>query len=50
MADTFQESVPDGSTVIPVILGSDKTMPSTLSGDKSALPVYLSIGDLSKTK
>ncbi|KAF8248601.1 hypothetical protein K440DRAFT_546982, partial [Wilcoxina mikolae CBS 423.85] len=50
MADTFQESLPDGSTVIPVILGSDKTMHSTLSGDKSAWPVYLSIGNLSKAK
>ncbi|KAF8247297.1 hypothetical protein K440DRAFT_551446 [Wilcoxina mikolae CBS 423.85] len=50
MADTFQESLPDGSTVIPVILGSDKTMLSTLSGDKSAWPVYLSIGNLSKAK
>ncbi|KAF8248439.1 hypothetical protein K440DRAFT_548033 [Wilcoxina mikolae CBS 423.85] len=50
MADTFQESLPDGSTVIPVILGSDKTMLSTLSGNKSAWPVYLSIGNLSKVK
>ncbi|KAF8244159.1 hypothetical protein K440DRAFT_559696 [Wilcoxina mikolae CBS 423.85] len=38
----------NGSTVIPVILGSDKTILSTLSGDKSAWPVYLSIGNLSK--
>ncbi|KAF8247411.1 hypothetical protein K440DRAFT_551111 [Wilcoxina mikolae CBS 423.85] len=49
MADTFQESLPDGSTVVPVILGSDKTMLSTLSGDKSAWPVNLSIGNLSKS-
>ncbi|KAF8248626.1 hypothetical protein K440DRAFT_649801 [Wilcoxina mikolae CBS 423.85] len=46
----IQESLPDGSTVVPVILGSDKTMLSTLSGDKSAWPVYLSIGNLSKAK
>ncbi|KAF8245054.1 hypothetical protein K440DRAFT_556748 [Wilcoxina mikolae CBS 423.85] len=38
------------STVIPVILGSDKTMLSTLSGDKSAWPVYLSIRNLFKAK
>ncbi|KAF8243360.1 hypothetical protein K440DRAFT_562022, partial [Wilcoxina mikolae CBS 423.85] len=50
MVDTSQESLPDGSTVIPVILGSDKIMLSTLSGDKSAWPVYLSIGNLSKAK
>ncbi|KAF8241198.1 hypothetical protein K440DRAFT_574895, partial [Wilcoxina mikolae CBS 423.85] len=50
MADTFQESLPDGSTVVPVILGSDKTMLSTLSGEKSVWPVYHSIGNLSKAK
>jgi hypothetical protein len=42
--------LPDGSTVVPIILGSDKTMLSTLSGDKTAWPVYLSIGNLSKAK
>ena len=42
--------MPDGSTVVPVILGSNKTMLSTLSGDKTAWPVYLSIGNLSKAK
>ncbi|KAF8252846.1 hypothetical protein K440DRAFT_503906, partial [Wilcoxina mikolae CBS 423.85] len=45
-----RESLPDRSTVIPVILSSDKTMLSTLSGDKYAWPVYLSIGNLSKVK
>ncbi|KAF8251296.1 hypothetical protein K440DRAFT_539800, partial [Wilcoxina mikolae CBS 423.85] len=50
MADTFQESLPNGSTVVPVILCSDKTMLSILSGDKSVWPVYLSIGNLSKAK
>ncbi|KAF8247797.1 hypothetical protein K440DRAFT_501150, partial [Wilcoxina mikolae CBS 423.85] len=40
----------NGLTVVPVILGSDKTMLSTLSGDKSAWPIYLSIGNLSKAK
>ncbi|KAF8245029.1 hypothetical protein K440DRAFT_506001, partial [Wilcoxina mikolae CBS 423.85] len=29
------------STVVPVILGSEKTMLSTLSGDRPAWPVYL---------
>ncbi|KAF8248421.1 hypothetical protein K440DRAFT_548224, partial [Wilcoxina mikolae CBS 423.85] len=45
-----QESLPNESTVIPVILGSDKTMLSIFSGDKSAWPIYLSIGNLSKVK
>ncbi|KAF8241532.1 hypothetical protein K440DRAFT_507599, partial [Wilcoxina mikolae CBS 423.85] len=40
----------NGSTVVPVILGSDKTMLSTLSGDKSAWPVYHSIANVSKAK
>ncbi|KAF8247204.1 hypothetical protein K440DRAFT_551858 [Wilcoxina mikolae CBS 423.85] len=48
MANTFQESLPDGSTVVPVILGSDKTMLSTLSGNMSAWPVYFRIGNLLK--
>ncbi|KAF8254220.1 hypothetical protein K440DRAFT_531597 [Wilcoxina mikolae CBS 423.85] len=50
MPGTFQESFPHGSTVVPVILGSDTTMLSILSGDKSSWPVYLSIGNLSKAK
>ncbi|KAF8251975.1 hypothetical protein K440DRAFT_537999 [Wilcoxina mikolae CBS 423.85] len=41
MADTFQESLPDRSTVFPDILSSDKTILSTLSCDKSAWPVIL---------
>ncbi|KAF8241536.1 hypothetical protein K440DRAFT_506538, partial [Wilcoxina mikolae CBS 423.85] len=40
----------NGSIVVPVILGSDKTMLLTFSGNKSAWPVYLSIGNLSKVK
>ena len=48
IANTSQESLPDGSTVVPVILGSDKTMLSTLSGNKTAWPVHLSIGNLSE--
>ncbi|KAF8241591.1 hypothetical protein K440DRAFT_509132, partial [Wilcoxina mikolae CBS 423.85] len=36
--------------IVPVILGSAKTMLSILSGDKSGWPVYLNIGNLSKAK
>ena len=36
--------------LVPLILGSDKTMLSTLSGEKSAWPVYLSVGNLGKVK
>ncbi|KAF8244542.1 hypothetical protein K440DRAFT_558596, partial [Wilcoxina mikolae CBS 423.85] len=39
----------NGSTVVPVILGSDKSMLSILSGDKSVWPVCLTIANLSKS-
>ncbi|KAI0683185.1 hypothetical protein BC835DRAFT_1296710 [Cytidiella melzeri] len=38
----------EGATLVPVILASDKTQLSNFSGDKSAWPVYLSIGNISK--
>ncbi|KDQ27337.1 hypothetical protein PLEOSDRAFT_51277 [Pleurotus ostreatus PC15] len=44
----IQETLPKGSFVAPVILASDKTQLSNFGGDKSAWPVYLSIGNLSK--
>lgn len=37
-----------GSTVVPVLLYSDKTRLTNLGGDKQAWPVYLSIGNISK--
>ncbi|KAI0342948.1 hypothetical protein BDW22DRAFT_1318377, partial [Trametopsis cervina] len=43
-----QLRLPDGATVIPVILSTDKTRLSQFRGDKSAWPVYLTIGNLSK--
>ncbi len=43
-----QKLLPDGATVTPVILASDKTQLSTFSGDKTAWPVYLSIGNIAK--
>jgi len=42
-----QASLPVGSTVIPIILGSDKTHLTRLVGDKKAWPVYLSLGNIS---
>ncbi|CAK5272543.1 unnamed protein product [Mycena citricolor] len=41
--------LPDGATIAPVILASDKTQLSRFSGDKQAWPVYLTIGNLPKT-
>ncbi|RDX46169.1 hypothetical protein OH76DRAFT_1356587 [Lentinus brumalis] len=43
-----QSELPQGSTVAPIILASDKTQLSRFSGDKQAWPVYLSIGNISK--
>ncbi|KAG9082248.1 hypothetical protein FRC06_005152, partial [Ceratobasidium sp. 370] len=36
-------------TIAPLIVASDKTKMTKLSGNKSAYPVYLSIGNISKT-
>jgi hypothetical protein len=43
-----QERLPDGTTIVPVILASDKTELSWFKGDKTAWLVYLTIGNLSK--
>jgi hypothetical protein len=40
--------LPAGATITPVILASDKTELSRFKGDKTAWPVYLSIGNISK--
>ncbi|KAJ8075193.1 hypothetical protein PM082_019521 [Marasmius tenuissimus] len=42
-----QKLLPKGATIAPVILASDKTQLSTFSGDKSAWPVYMTIGNIS---
>ncbi|KAG9055314.1 hypothetical protein FS842_002523 [Serendipita sp. 407] len=36
-----------GATVVPVILGSDKTHLTQFTGDKKAWPVYMSLGNIS---
>ena len=38
-----------GATILPVIIASDKTQLSNFSGDKSAWPVYLTIGNIEKS-
>ncbi|CCA75821.1 hypothetical protein PIIN_09809 [Serendipita indica DSM 11827] len=43
---TTQQRLPEGQTVIPVILGSDKTHLTEFTGDKKAWPLYLSIGNI----
>ena len=43
-----QSRLPQGATVAPVIISSDKTHLSNFRGDKAAWPVYLTIGNISK--
>ena len=43
-----QERLPEGATIAPIILASDKTELSWFKGDETAWPVYLTIGNLSK--
>jgi len=43
-----KKKLPIGSTVAPLILSSDKTQLSQFHGDKSAWPVYLTIGNIAK--
>ena len=44
-----QELLTDGATLVPVILSSDKTQLCQFRGDKTAYPVYLTIGNISKS-
>lgn len=44
----LQQQLREGATVVPIILGSDKTQLSVFSGDKSSWPVYLTIGNIPK--
>ncbi|TFY58888.1 hypothetical protein EVJ58_g6136 [Rhodofomes roseus] len=44
----LQNLLPDGATIAPIILSSDKTKLSQFRGDKSAWPVYLTIGNIAK--
>ncbi len=43
-----QGEVPEGGTIIPVLLASDKTMLSLHHGDQSAWPIYITIGNLDR--
>ncbi|CDO72633.1 hypothetical protein BN946_scf184985.g52 [Trametes cinnabarina] len=45
-----QMQMPDDATIAPLILASDKTTLSRMSGDKSAWPVYLTLGNIDKNE
>ncbi|THU80209.1 hypothetical protein K435DRAFT_823716 [Dendrothele bispora CBS 962.96] len=40
---------PEGATIAPVIIASDKTQLTQFSGNKSAYPVYLTLGNIPKS-
>lgn len=42
----IQERLPEGATVVPLIIQSDATLLTNHQGDRKAWPVYLSIGNL----
>ncbi|TFK88136.1 hypothetical protein K466DRAFT_489540 [Polyporus arcularius HHB13444] len=44
-----QVMLPPGATIAPIILASDKTNLTVLRGDKTAWPVYLTIGNINKS-
>ncbi|KAJ3713080.1 hypothetical protein C8R42DRAFT_531356, partial [Lentinula raphanica] len=41
--------IPEGGTVAPVIIATDKTQLTQFSGNKSAYPVYMTLGNIPKT-
>ena len=43
-----QGLLPEGATIAPIILSSNKTNLSHFSSDKQAWSVYLSVGNISK--
>jgi hypothetical protein len=42
----MQEKLPDGATVVPLLIGIDKTVLTQHHGDLSAWPIYMTIGNL----
>lgn len=42
----MQESLPEGSFLIPVFLGSDETFQTNYSGDKNIWPLHVSVGNI----
>ena len=47
MSGTHQDTLPEGATLIPILLGIDETNVNTL-GRMQCHPIYLSIGNLPK--
>lgn len=45
----MQKILPDGATLAPVIIASDKTQLTQFSGSKAAYPVYLTLGNIPRS-
>ena len=45
----LQRLLPDGATLSPVIISTDKTQLTQFSGNKSAYPVYLTLGNIPRS-
>jgi hypothetical protein len=41
-----QDTLPEGATLVPILLGSDATHLTNFAGDKKAWPVYMSLGNI----
>jgi hypothetical protein len=44
-----QLELPPGATIVPVIISSDKTLMTHLRGDQSVWPLYITVGNLSRS-
>ncbi|KAJ8581810.1 hypothetical protein M405DRAFT_722884, partial [Rhizopogon salebrosus TDB-379] len=44
-----QDFLPEGATVAPVIIATDKTQLTQYSGNKAAYPVYMTLGNLPRS-
>ena len=50
LTTSHQKRLPIDSTIAPLILSSNKTQLTQFRGDKSAWPVYLTVGNIAKSK
>ena len=41
-----QKKLPNGATIVPLLLGTDKTLLTMLHSDQLVWPIYLTIGNL----
>ncbi|EPS92501.1 hypothetical protein FOMPIDRAFT_1137703, partial [Fomitopsis schrenkii] len=49
MGQNVQSFLPTGAAVAPVIIATDKTQLTQFSGNKSAYPVYMTLGNIPRS-